>query len=109
MLGELMNRYPCRLIACGQGADGALLAIRSGAGWRWHHQCAIATRPVVNTVGAGDALFSSFNHFLANGCAVEEALRFAAIFASWKIGATGAAEGFLTEQEVRQIEHPPPA
>jgi ribokinase len=44
---------------------------------------------------AGDALFSCFlHHYTATGDAAQ-ALRRAVVFASWKIGAASAADGFL--------------
>ena len=53
-------------------------------------------RGVAVGVGAGDALFSAFVHsYLANGNPYL-ALRKAVIFAGYKIGETGAADGFLS-------------
>ena len=100
MLDALLDRYPPEIAVCGMGRHGALLVRRDGERRQWHHQPALSTRPVVNTIGAGDALFSAFNHFLAQGRPPEESLRLAAAFASWKIGETGAAEGFLAEPDV---------
>jgi ribokinase len=61
---------------------------------------AFSAGQVVNTVGAGDALFSSFLHFYARGMAPIDALGRAQIFAAHKITANGAAQGFVTEQTV---------
>ena len=95
---QVMSRYGPRVVVIGLGAQGALLAIRGGAMERIP---AVRTRPVVNTIGAGDALFACFLHFYSSathlrGASHVEALRKAVVFASYKIGAAGAAEGFLT-------------
>ncbi len=56
---------------------------------------AVTTRPVVNTGGAGDALFSAFVHVYAYTRDPDTALRTAIVFASHKIGEAGATQGFL--------------
>ena len=58
---------------------------------------------VVNTVGAGDALCSSFVHYYAKGLKADEALMRAQIFASYKIGFDGASVGFATEEKVEEL------
>ena len=57
----------------------------------------------VNTVGAGDALFSSFLHFYAKGMDAKKALRRAVVFAGIKIGHNGASIGFCAEEEIERI------
>jgi len=101
---QVMSRYGPRVVVIGLGAQGALLAVRGGAMERIP---AVRTRPVVNTIGAGDALFACFLHFYSSathlrGASHVEALRKAVVFASYKIGAAGAAEGFLTEAELER-------
>lgn len=91
----LRRRYAPEVIVIGLGADGALLSDASGT----LHVAAQATRLVVNTIGAGDALFSSFLHTYARTGNAAEALRRACWFASWKIGVASAADGFLTADE----------
>jgi sugar/nucleoside kinase (ribokinase family) len=90
---QVQERFGTPVIVVGMGAQGALLAVRSdGFVGRFP---AVNTRPVVSTIGAGDALFSAFLHFYHATGAPYEALRRAITFASYKIGAAGAAEGFL--------------
>jgi len=68
---EALAHFPAEVVVIGMGAAGALLATRGdGLVGRFP---ARSTRPVVNTIGAGDALLS----------------------ASRKFGVAGAAEGFL--------------
>jgi ribokinase len=95
---RVLARYGNRIVVVGLGAHGALLAV---AGWAEPaHVPAVRTRPVVNTIGAGDALLSAFVHaYLATGDPLA-ALRQAVVFASWKIGAPGAADGFLSADEL---------
>ena len=83
------------------GANGALLLDS-------YHQKITAVeafRPekIVNTIGAGDALFSSFLHFYTKGFDAEAALRRAVIFAGIKIGYNGASIGFCSENEVEKL------
>lgn len=95
---QVLRRYDPEIVVVGLGAQGALLAVR-GDGFL-ERVPAVYTRPVVNSIGAGDALFSAFVHFYAQGHAPYRALRKAQVFASYKIGEKGAAEGFLTETEL---------
>lgn len=90
--GAVSARYGNRIVVIGLGADGALLAVRGEAPRRTP---AVFTRPVVNTIGAGDALFSAFLHTYMQTNDPHLAIRKAVVFASYKIGAAGAAEGFL--------------
>ena len=52
--------------------------------------------PIINTIGAGDALFSSFVHVFSETNDPYLAIQKAVVFASYKIGEPGAAQGFLT-------------
>jgi len=54
----------------------------------------------VSTIGAGDALFSCFTHYYQQTNDPYESIRKAMVYASYKIGATSAADGFLSEQEL---------
>ena len=64
---------------------------------------AVYTREVVNTVGAGDSLYSAFIHFYVKTKDALDSLTKAVYFASYKIGENGASKGFLTEQELLSI------
>ena len=57
---------------------------------------------MVNSVGAGDSLCSSFVHYYAKGLKPDEALMRAQIFASYKIGFDGASVGFADEAKVEE-------
>lgn len=58
---------------------------------------------MVNTVGAGDALFSGFLHYFAAGVSPREALCRAQLFAARKIMTSGAAQGFDGPEEMEAL------
>lgn len=94
-LEQVRARFDPEVAVVGLGGEGAIL---------WEHDQeaptrlgAVRTREVVNTIGAGDALFSAFVHGVAPGGEPRRALERAMVFASYKIGASGAAEGFLDQ------------
>ena len=99
-LCQLASAYPCRIIVMGRGAQGAALYQRETG--EILELPAASAGTVVNTVGAGDALFSSFLHFYAKGMAPVDALHRAQIFAAHKITANGASNGFVSEKEIDQ-------
>ncbi len=95
---QLAGTYPCRIIVMGRGTKGAAMYLRETG--EIIEMPASSVGAVVNTVGAGDALFSAFLHYYAKGLAPAEALQRAQIFAACKIRFSGASNGFVSEQEV---------
>lgn len=98
---SLENTYGNDIIILGRGAKGALMYVKSEE--RFYELPAVTVGNVVNTVGAGDALCSSFVHYYAKGLKADEALMRAQIFASYKIGFDGASVGFATEAKVEEL------
>lgn len=98
---ELSKVYPPSVIVVGMGGNGALLYTRCDD--TFTHFPAVYTRPVINTVGAGDSLYSAFLHFYAQCNNPHLSLHRAMYFASYKIGESGASKGFLTEAELLKI------
>ncbi len=98
---DLKETYPCKIIVMGLGAKGVMLYDRKEEAL--YHLDAVNTRKVVNTVGAGDALFSSFIHYYSKGESPVEAIKRAEIFASYKIGTDGAAKGFIDEAMIEDF------
>lgn len=95
------DAYHTPIIVMGRGSRGALMYLRDD---NWFHDMPAAhVGDVVNTVGAGDALFSSFLHYYAKGLHPVECLRRAQIFAAAKIRVSGASKGFVTEAEVEEM------
>lgn len=98
---QIQARYGTAVVVIGLGAQGALLALREAE--TPVRLPAITTRAVVNTIGAGDALFSAFVSGWHRGLEPPEALRQAMVFASYKIGEAGAADGFLTAVALEEL------
>lgn len=97
---RVWSRFDPEVLVIAMGAEGALLAIKKDN--FIERIPAVSTRPVVNTIGAGDALFSSFLHFYVKQGDPYLALRKAMVFASYKIGAASASDGFLDEAGVEE-------
>ena len=101
IIQQLWARFQTPLCVIGLGAQGALLGVHDQQ--RIDHFAAINTRPVANTIGAGDALFSAFLDGFLRGLSPQKALQRAMVFASYKIGVRGAAEGFLSLEELDDL------
>jgi len=91
-ISALRSRFDPRVLVVGLGAGGALLSER---GADTMHVPAIAPHGVVNTIGAGDALFSAFVDQTLRGIRAPLALRNAALFAGTKISESGATCGLM--------------
>ncbi|MBE2224396.1 MAG: carbohydrate kinase family protein, partial [Anaerolineae bacterium] len=76
---RLQNQYGTAVIVIGLGSEGALLAVKDDN--FMERIPAVSTRPVINTIGAGDALFSSFVHTFSQTHDPYLALRKAVVFA----------------------------
>ena len=100
-LRDLGQTYGNQIIVLGRGSKGAALHLPKTG--EFYELNAVRVGEVVNTVGAGDALFSAFNHYYTKGLEPLEALKRAQLFASAKIGANGASNGFITEQQLEQL------
>jgi ribokinase len=97
----VLGRYAPQVLVVGLGAGGALLATRDeGVIGRFP---ARVTRPIVSTVGAGDALFSCFVEGYARTRDARSSLRRAIAFASWKIGAASGGEGFPDREALQAL------
>lgn len=100
-LMALAHTCGAEVIVLGRGSKGAAVYLRRAD--RIHELPAAHVGEVVNTVGAGDALFSAFVHFTAKGCEPLEALYLAQRFAAAKIRTSGASRGFVTEEELERL------
>lgn len=100
-LMDLEQRYENEIIVLGMGKKGALMYVKKEE--KFYELPAVSVGEVVNTVGAGDALFSSFVHYYVKGNSPVDALKKAEIFASYKIGSDGAANGFADEETVEKL------
>ena len=95
---QMIDRFGTQIVVIGLGSRGALLSIKGND--TVTHFPTVKTRPIVNTIGAGDALFSCFVHEYVRHGNPGIALARAMVFASYKIGSVGAADGFLTDNEL---------
>ncbi len=98
-LKAIYNAYHNKIIVLGMGSKGAMMLI----GNTLYELSAVKVDNVVNTIGAGDSLFSGFIHYYAKGCEPLECLRKAEIFASEKIKSNGGAKGFVEESVVDKL------
>jgi acarbose 7IV-phosphotransferase len=98
---QVMERYAPEILVIGLGAQGALLSVKQDGSTEIFP--AVHTRPIVNTVGAGDALFASFLHFYTKTHDPYQAIQKAILFASYKIGEDGAANGLLDESNLNDL------
>ncbi|MEQ8674119.1 MAG: carbohydrate kinase family protein [Aggregatilineales bacterium] len=95
---QIWAQYGTPIMVIGLGGEGALLAIRKDN--FIERVPAVKTRDIVSTIGAGDSLFSAFIHTYARTNDPYLAIKKAVVFASYKIGVAGAADGFLTSEEL---------
>lgn len=98
---QLESRYHNKIIVIGMGSRGAMMLESEKD--EASVIPAYSTGKILNTVGAGDALFSSFIHFYAKGFDAKDALDRAVIFAGIKIAHNGASSGFCKEEEIEEI------
>ena len=98
---SIAKKYDNEIIVMGLGSKGALIYNKEDKSI--YQINAVFTRPVVNTIGAGDSLFSSFIHYYKKGKTPIESLKRAVVFASYKIGEKGAASGFPNEDIINQF------
>lgn len=97
-LYALAHTYGSAVIVLGRGSRGAAMYLRATG--QIIEMPAVHAGPVVNTVGAGDALFSGFLHGYARGMDPGKALYRAQIFAAHKIMANGASNGFVDDAAI---------
>lgn len=99
-LKQIANEYNNKIVVMGCGCNGAILFDRS-LNKIFKFDC-VKSNNVSNTVGAGDALFTSFLHFYVKGYSSVESLKRAEIFASIKIESNGASKGFSKESIIEE-------
>lgn len=97
---RVLERYSPQVLVIGLGARGALLATPNMPP---KLVPAFATRPVVSTGGAGDALLAAFLHYFLLSGDPEVSLQHAVVFAGYKIGAASSGEGFLTHDQLEKL------
>lgn len=96
----LKNEYGAEIIVMGMGDEGAIMYERKTD--KITYRKAAGLGGVVNTVGAGDALFAAFIHYYGK-CGAVEALDRAQVFAALKIQHDGGSIGFSSEERVESV------
>ena len=99
-IDRISGTYGTEIIILGQGSEGLILFDKS-QNLRVHYKT-VKTNEVVNTIGAGNALFACFLHYyVENGDSVN-AIKNTLLFASYKIGYMGTSNGFMTTTQLEQ-------
>jgi ribokinase len=94
------ENYKAEVIIMGIGEKGTLLYTRKDNSFIEYKP--VKTTEIVNTIGAGNALFSSFLHYYVKTGNARDSIKNALLFASYKIGFVGTSNGFLTEEQIEQ-------
>lgn len=95
----LVEKYNCEIIVVGCGSAGALMYVKAEE--KFYNMPAAKAEKIVNTVGAGGCLFSTFISMYAKGeLPPVKCLELAQKAAAHKIGYDGAAKGFMNLSEL---------
>ncbi|MCR5403683.1 MAG: carbohydrate kinase family protein [Butyrivibrio sp.] len=97
---RISGTYGTEIIILGQGSEGLILYDRT-QDLRVHYKT-VKTNEVVNTIGAGNALFACFLHYYMETKDSVNAIKNALLFASYKIGYMGTSNGFMTTEQLDQ-------
>ena len=94
----IVEKYKTEILIYGMGAAGVLLYSSKLDTYVLYKP--VKTNEIVNTVGAGNALFSCFLHYYNKTGDSTLSIRNALLFASYKIGFIGTSIGFMTEKQI---------
>lgn len=100
IVNDCRNKYDSKILIMGLGSKGVILYTKEDNSVLEYKP--VKTNEIVNTVGAGNALFSAFIHYYAKTKNAKESIKNALLFASYKIGFVGTSNGFMTEQQIEQ-------
>ena len=99
-IDRMSATYGTEIIILGQGSEGLILFDKT-RDIRAHYKT-VKTNEVVNTIGAGNALFACFLHYYMETGDSVNAIKNALLFASYKIGYMGTSNGFMTTDQLDQ-------
>lgn len=100
IVNECREKYDPQILIMGLGNHGVILYTKEDNSVLRYRP--VKTNEIVNTVGAGNALFSAFIHYYVKTKDAKEAIKNALLFASYKIGFVGTSNGFMTEEQIEQ-------
>lgn len=98
-INYVFDNYKAKIVCIGQGKEGLLLGIRN-QGIKKYDAPQVE---VVNSIGAGDALFSSFLHFYLKGQDPNIAIKKSLIFVGEKLKTKNSSLGFIKEERVNEF------
>ncbi|MCR5657370.1 MAG: carbohydrate kinase family protein [Butyrivibrio sp.] len=96
----MSKTYGTDIVIMGQGAEGVILFDKNRD--LIAHYNTVKTNEIVNTVGAGNALFACFLHYYQETGDSVNAIKNALLFSSYKIGYMGTSNGFMTTEQMDQ-------
>ncbi|MCR5558171.1 MAG: carbohydrate kinase family protein [Butyrivibrio sp.] len=99
-IDRIAATYNTEIIILGQGSEGLIIFDKT-KDIRAHYKT-VKTNEVVNTIGAGNALFACFLHYYMETGDSVNAIKNALLFASYKIGYMGTSNGFMTTDQLTQ-------
>ena len=99
-INECREKYDPEIMIVGVGSRGVILYTKKDNSILEYKP--VKTEEIVNTVGAGNAMFSAFLHYYVKTGDAKEAIKNALMFAACKIGYVGTSRGFMTEEEIEQ-------
>ena len=97
---DLIKEYDKDIIVISRGAQGTLMYVKKDGTITFHE--AYPCQKIVNTCGAGDCLFSAFNHYYLKTSDPYYSINMAMKYASKKIEYSGGALGFMKEKEFEE-------
>lgn len=97
---SIADKYDPEIIILGQGAKGLILYDKQ-RDINVHYDT-VKTNEVVNTTGAGNAMFACFLHYYNETGDSVLSIKNAMLFASYKIGYMGTSNGFMTVEQLEQ-------
>lgn len=97
---ECRDKYDPEIMIVGIGSKGVILYTKNDNSILEYKP--VKTNQIVNTVGAGNAMFSAFLHYYVKNGDAKDAIKNALLFASCKIGYIGTSKGFMTEEQIEQ-------
>ncbi len=96
----ISKTYGTEIIIMGLGKKGVILFDKS-RDFLVDYKT-VKTNEIVNTVGAGNALFACFLHYYQETGDSVNAIKNALLFSSYKIGYMGTSNGFMTTEQMEQ-------
>ncbi len=99
-LNACREKYDPEIIIVGLGKRGVILYTRQDNSMIEYKP--VTTYEVVNTIGAGNAMFAAFLHYYVKTKDAREAIKNALLFVSYKINFVGTSNGFMTEEQIAQ-------